>query len=302
MDIKVYDRENKEYIKEKVAGEKFLDFLYDNRVGVMMRESLVKRKIFQAIAGKYCDSSLSKRNINKFVKKQNIDPNESIMPPFTFDTFNDFFVRKLKPESRPINMKDNVLISPGDGRLLVTENISKDHIVQVKGIEYSLTDLLDSEQEAKNYEGGTMMVLRLNPSDYHRFHFVDSGIPSPIKKIEGSYYSVNPIALKNIANLYLQNKREWCILKSNNFKNVLCVEIGATSVGTIVQTFAPMTKVKKGQEKGYFKFGGSTTILFFQKDTVIFDSDILEQSKQQIETKVKMGEKIGITYDSLKEV
>lgn len=294
MYIKVYDRNKKEYFKEEVSGEKFLDFLYDNRVGELLLEGLVKRKIFQSVAGKYCDSKLSKKNIAAFIKAQKIDITEAIDEASSYRSFNDFFVRKLKPESRKINLDPNVLISPGDGRLLVFENIDKDALIQVKGITYSLSNLLGSDEVSKEFSGGSMAILRLNPSDYHRFHFIDDGIPSEINKINGMYYSVNPVALKKIPSLYLQNRREWCLFKTSNFQDVIVMEVGATSVGSIIQTYTPNQLVKRGDEKGYFKFGGSTTILFFKKDMVTFDQDILENSNDSIECKVKMGEKIGI--------
>lgn len=293
MNIRVYDRKKKLYFQEKVSGEKFLDFLYDNRCGILLREALVKRKIFQRIAGYYCDSPISKRNIESFIEKHNIDMNESITAHFNFKSFNDFFVRKLKPEARPICMDENAFVSPGDGRLLVFENINSESLIQVKGMEYSLFELIGDSEIASSFEGGTMMILRLNPTDYHRFHFVDSGIPGPSKFIKGFYYSVNPIALKNIPKLYFQNKREWSILKSDHFDDILMMEVGATSVGSIVQTYAPNIKIKKGQEKGYFKFGGSTTILIVKKGLLNIDEDIRKQSSEFIETKVSLGEKIG---------
>jgi phosphatidylserine decarboxylase len=135
--------------------------------------------------------------------------------------------------------------------------------------------------------------LRLCPTDYHRFHFIDSGIPKENHCIKGHYYSVNPIALKSIPKLFCENKREWSLFKSDNFKDVLHIEVGATCVGSIFQTYSPDTKVNKGDEKGYFKFGGSTTILFFEKDSVKIDSDILDQSKFGFECKVLFGENIG---------
>lgn len=293
MDIKIYDRDKKSFFKEKVSGESFLDFLYDNRVGILLREGLIKRKVFQNIAGAYFDSKLSKSYIKKFIKDQNINMDESVKSIQDFKNFNDFFIRELKNISRPIDNDSDSFISPGDGRLLAFKNINKDKLLQVKGIEYSMAELIGNDEIADTYEGGLMLVLRLNPSDYHRFHFVDNGVASKNNKIDGHYYSVNPIALKNIPNLYLQNKREWSILSSENFGQILMMEVGATSVGSIIQSYEENSKVFKGEEKGYFKFGGSTTILFIEKNRLNLDLDILEQSASFIECKVKLGEKIG---------
>ena len=142
------------------------------------------------------------------------------------------------------------------------------------------------------------MVLRLAPTDYHRFHFIDNGICDVSQKIKGDYYSVNPAALKKIPELFCKNKRELSLFHSQNFGDVLYIEVGATCVGSIIQTYFPKKNILKGSEKGYFKFGGSTIILFFEKEKVIFDSDLIEQTEKGYETKVMLGEKIGIKVKS----
>lgn len=124
-------------------------------------------------------------------------------------------------------------------------------------------------------------------------HFVDDGVCEKSNIVRGNYYSVNPTALEKIPKLYCQNKREWSVFHSENFGDIIHVEVGATCVGSIIQSYKPNEKVSKGDEKGYFKFGGSTTILFFKPDTVNVDDDILIQSSFGFETKVIMGEKIG---------
>ncbi len=214
-------------------------------------------------------------------------------PSVKFSSFNEFFIRKLSKKSRPVSKDKNIFVSPGDGRLSAYENIDLDNIVQVKGFTYSLRELLKDDKVAKEYEGGTCLILRLCPTDYHRFHFVDDGVCGETKKISGRYYSVNPIALERIPKLFCENKREWSIFKSENFGDIIHVEVGATCVGTIIQTYTPGQKIKKGAEKGYFKFGGSTTILFLKKHMVKIDEDIVSQTSLGIETKVIMGESIG---------
>ncbi|MBM6860182.1 phosphatidylserine decarboxylase, partial [Clostridium saudiense] len=165
-----------------------------------------------------------------------------------------------------------------------------------KDITYSLSELIQDNDIASEYEGGVCLVLRLCPTDYHRFHFVDYGTCEKTHFIPGNYYSVNPTALERIAKLYCQNKREWCVFHSENFGDIIHVEVGATCVGSIIQSYKANTPISKGDEKGYFKFGGSTTILFFKPNTIIVDEDILTQSSLGFETKVNMGETIGKKY------
>ena len=291
--IKIYNRKTKAYDVEQVAGLKYINWSYSSPIGKSFLELFIKKKMFSKLYGSFCDSPLSKKKIKAFIDEFNIDMSLCNKNIDEFENFNDFFARTLTPEARPIDYSENILISPGDGRLSAFENIDLDKVVQIKGYTYSLKELIDDPKVAEEFEGGTCLILRLCPTDYHRFHFVDSGTCSESKKISGFYYSVNPIALNNVSELFCKNKREWSIFTSDNFGEILHVEVGATCVGTILQTYSPEKRVKKGEEKGYFKFGGSTTILFFKKDTIKIDSDIVEQTKLGFETKVNMGETIG---------
>ncbi|MCR4944956.1 MAG: phosphatidylserine decarboxylase [Clostridium sp.] len=291
--IKVYNRKEKTYEVEKVAGDSYLKWCYESPIGKSFTELFIKKKLFSRLYGKYCDTKFSSRKINSFINDFDIDMNIAVKKASDFNSFNDFFTRELKDGARPVDKNSDILISPGDGRLFAYDNISMDNLVQVKSIHYSLSELLGDAEVAKEYEGGICLVLRLCPTDYHRFHFIDSGIPKKTNFINGNYYSVNPIALERVPKLYCQNKREWSIFKSDNFGDVIHVEVGATCVGTIIQSYTPDIRVEKGAEKGYFKFGGSTTILFFKKDTIEIDEDILKQSSLGFECKVQCGETIG---------
>lgn len=292
--INVYNRKTKKYDLENVAGEKYIKWAYETPLGKGLTELIIKKKLFSKIYGLYCDSKFSRKKILPFIKNFNIDMSISFKKENEFKNFNDFFIRELDKASRPIDKDKNSLISPGDGRLTCYTHISMNDIIQVKDITYSLSELIQNNKIANEYEGGTCLVLRLCPIDYHRFHFIDWGTCEKSKFIPGNYYSVNPSALERIAKLYCQNKREWSIFHSENFDDIIYVEVGATCVGSIIQNYKPNTTVNKGDEKGYFKFGGSTTILFFKPNTITIDKDILVQSSLGFETKVNMGEKIGI--------
>jgi phosphatidylserine decarboxylase precursor len=181
-----------------------------------------------------------------------------------FGSFNDFFSRRLKDTARVFNTEEDKLLSPGDGRLQAWDGIDRGRLLQIKGMEYSLDELLQDPELSVEYAEGAYMILRLCPVDYHRFHFFDSGECTETHKLKGGYYSVNPVALSKIPGLFCRNKREYSIFKSDNFGDVLYVEVGATSVGSIIQTFTPGKHVSRGEEKGYFKFGGSTVLLFLK--------------------------------------
>ena len=295
--IKIYNRQTQQYEIENVAGEKYIKWTYESPVGKGLLELFVKRKLFSKVYGSYCDTKLSKKKISPFIQEFNIDMTQCVNSKSDFSNFNDFFIRQLTADARPIDRDKTSLISPGDGRLMAFTNIDMNELVQVKGLTYSLSELLEDNEIAKEYNGGTCLVLRLCPTDYHRFHFIDNGTIEKNNFIKGNYYSVNPTALEKIPKLYCQNKREWSVFHTENFDDVIIIEVGASCVGSIVQTYKPNSFVHKGDEKGYFKFGGSTTILFFKPNTIVIDEDILTQSDFGFETKVSMGEKIGIKLD-----
>lgn len=291
--IQIYNRRTNKYDTEAVAGEKYINWSYESPLGKGFVELFIKRKIFSKLYGFYCDSKLSRKKISSFISNFDIDMDMCTTLSSDFKNFNDFFIRKLTKEARPINTNKNILISPGDGRLMAYTNIDINQLIQVKGITYSLSELIQDDEIAKEYNGGVCLVLRLCPTDYHRLHFIDNGTIKASNKVPGNYYSVNPTALERVPKLYCQNKREWSVFRSKNFGDIIHVEVGATCVGSIIQSYTPNQKVKKGDEKCYFKFGGSTTILFFKKNTITIDDDILLQSSFGFETKVNMGEKIG---------
>jgi phosphatidylserine decarboxylase len=291
--IKYYNRKTKEYETEKVAGDKYLKWIYASPIGMGLLELLIKKKVFSKMYGAFCDSRRSIKKVKPFVEYFDIDMSHSVKSINEFDSFNDFFTRKMKEDARLVHKTPEALISPGDGRLLAFENIDLNRLVQVKGSTYSLNELIADAKVATKFSGGVCVILRLCPTDYHRFHFVDDGVCEETVRIAGDYYSVNPIALSRVPELFCKNKREWSIFHSKNFGDILHIEVGATCVGSILQTYTAREPVEKGDEKGYFKFGGSTTILFFEKDKVKIAKDIAAETEKGIETKVLMGETIG---------
>jgi len=292
--IKYYDRKKKTYYKENVAGGGILNFMYSNSIAKTFLPEIASRKFFSKLYGLGCDSKFSKKYIQTFVAKFNINMDEYEKSIYDYSSFNDFFYRKLSKYSRNICKDEKSFISPCDGKLLAIEKIDETSSFTVKGFKYTLNELFQNEDLSKNYSNGTCLIFRLCPTDYHRFHFVDSGTCSKSTFIKGKYYSVNPVALENISKVLSENKREYSILKSDNFDDVIYIEVGATFVGSIIQTYSSSSKINRGDEKGYFKFGGSTVIVMLKKNVLKLDDDICYQSNLGIETAVYMGEKIGV--------
>lgn len=291
MEIKFINRATGQIQKETPPAEGLLKFLYDTPFGKKAILPLAKRKFISARYGKKMNSKASTKKIQEFVDSLGIDMTESQKQIPEFKSFNDFFYRKLKKEARPIG---EGFVSPGDGRLLAFENVSDVHKFFVKGREFTLPEFLNDEELANNHKDDVLIILRLAPNDYHRFHFPYKGNVSATKTIKGAYFSVSPYALAgNFARVFCENKREFCILNTEDKGEVILAPVGATMVGSIIETYQPNSTVEKGDEMGYFAFGGSTVVILINKDKIQIDSDILENTKNKIETYVKMGESIG---------
>jgi len=287
--VEVVDRSTGELMKEKVPGERWLLWLYGNPAGELTLNALVKRKFASEIYGRMMDRPKSVKKVRPFVREYGIDL--SICRDTLFTTFNDFFTRQLKPSARPVDPDPSVLVSPADGRLLAYSNIARQDFV-VKGYRFDLAGFLHDSLLAGEFEGGSMIIVRLAPVDYHRFHFPVDGTVLYEKNIQGTYYSVNPLALRKKVELLCENERDYTVIRSERFGRMIMAEVGATMVGSIIQT-GQGPRVVKGEEKGFFRFGGSTVILFFRKGVVEIDQDLLINTSNHLETIVKMGEHIG---------
>lgn len=297
--IEVFSRAKQEIVEEKVYGEDFMRLFYGHPTGAAFTTKFLVNRWMSNVYGAYNDSGASKHKVEDFAKALNIDLNECEKDISEYGSFNEFFARRLKPEARPIDGDPKNFVSPGDGRLLVFPSIDEDTISFVKWAPIKLMELFNKNHAlVERYRGGSCGVLRLCPADYHRFHFPVAGKAGVTKTVPGFLHSVSPYALEQKIPVFCLNKRTICSLESDEFGKVLLMEVGAMFVGSIVQTYRTGTNVSRGDEKGYFKFGGSTTIFFAEAGKMVFDSDLVQNSERCIETVVRMGERIARLRDS----
>ncbi len=267
-------------------SKKSLSFLYNNFLGRLFLK-LFTKKFFSILVGKYMNSKLSKLKIKKYIKNNNINLN--LYEEKNYANFNDFFIRKKKQEHLFVNYDNKVFISPCDSKLSVYK-INKDLTLNIKNSFYSIDTLIENNI-INEYINGYALVFRLSESDYHRYCYIDSGIQNENIHIKGIYHTVQKISL-NSYNYYKTNNREYTILYTEHFGNVVEVEVGAMCIGKI-KNLKSNNKFNKGEEKGYFEFGGSTIVLLVKEDIIELDNDILDNSASNIETIVSYGEKIG---------
>lgn len=215
-----------------------------------------------------------------------------------FKTFNEFFIRELKPGARPIACmeRDDVAVCAADSRLMAFKTVEESLRFWIKGRKFSITGLLGNDLCSNSFIGGTLVIFRLAPQDYHRFHFPVSGTIERFFDVPGCLYTVNPIAVNSkYCNVFTENKRTVCIISTTDFGKVAFVAIGATMVGSIAFTKKRGDYVRKGDEFGYFSFGGSTVMCVFEKDMIEIDEDLLANSTRSLETLVSVGMTLGIS-------
>lgn len=264
-----------------------LNFLYKTFLGRLILKILTRPSLSK-MAGYLMDSRFSSKFIKLFIKKNNISTDDCIIE--NWKSFNDFFTRRLNPSARIFSSEAEDFLSPCDG-LLTTYEISDDLLITVKNSTYSISSLLENPKIAKDYTGGQCLVFRLTPSHYHRYHYFDSGRKGKNTFIKGILHTVLPIAVESEP-IYLRNSREYTILKTDNFGDVVFMEVGAMLVGRIVN-YHQEHSFSRGDEKGKFEFGGSTIILLLEKNTVNLSEDIITCNSNNLEYPVIAGQKIG---------
>jgi phosphatidylserine decarboxylase len=292
--IRFYHRYRKTIEVEQVFGERWLRFAYENPAGRFFVWLLARRAFFSRWYGYKMNKRVSALQVIPFIAKYGIDVDEFAKSAFDYKTFNEFFYRALKPGARPIAPGDNVAVFPADGRHLAFGDVLAAPGFYVKGATFTVGELLGDPATAAKFEGGSLLISRLCPVDYHRFHFPVGGAPSDSRRIEGWLYSVSPVALRHNLRYLVANKREVTLIESPQFGTVAMVEVGATNVGSIRQTYVSGRTMQKGDEKGLFAFGGSCVITIFQRGKIRFDDDIVARSAEHIETYAKMGDRLGV--------
>ncbi len=291
--IRYFHRAKKTVETEEVYGGDWLRWTYGTTLGRFVLGLLVKRAFVSRYYGWRMSMQASANKILPFIVDYNLDVDEFAKKPFAFKTFNEFFYRALKSGARPIVADSRVAVLPADGRHLAFQTVEAADGFYAKGQRFDLKAFLGDEKLATEFGGGSLLISRLCPVDYHRFHFPVGGTPGGSRLINGWLYSVSPVALRqNLAYLW-ENKRMVTLVESPEFGRVAIVEIGATMVGTIMQTFTPGRAVAKGEEKGLFKFGGSCVVTIFRRGCIMLDADLVQHSAAGMEVYAKMGDRLG---------
>lgn len=283
--MKIYNRKLKKYEESSQYGGGFLEFMYHHCLGRMLLK-IVIHPVVSKIGGFIQNSALSKGRIKPFIEQNHI--NMSDYEDREYKSFNDFFTRKAKPGKRPVDMAKNSFVAPADSKLSIYP-IKDGQMVTVKGVEYTLPEMVGRKVDLSSFEGGYCMVFRLSVDDYHRYSFVDDGRVTARYHLKGKLHTVSSISSEH--KIYRENSRVVNVLRTKNFGKIIWIEVGALLVGKIKNH--PVRTFTKGMEKGYFELGGSTILLLVEQGKIRLDEDVEQICKSGVEVKLQMGEKIG---------
>ncbi len=297
--IKYYNSTNNQIECEKIYGDKAVRWLYHSLSGRFF-SNLITGRFVSSLYGKFQDTQMSAKGIPDFIKNYAINISEFEKGSFankpiedSYRSFNEFFIRRFKQSSRVFNENSDKMAAFCEARYLGFERIDEERTFPVKGVFLKAKDLLGEGYEYQDFIDGPLMIARLCPVDYHRYHYPDNGKTVESFVIKGQYHSVNPIALKLKNDIFIKNQRRVSLLETQNFGKLAFIEVGATCVGKIVQSFDESKTFKRGDEKGYFLFGGSTVILMGQKGKWKPSELMLENTHKNLETFYQLGSAIA---------
>lgn len=293
QEILFYHRYEERLLPEAVYGEKPLRWAYGTTLGRLCVEGAIKRRWFSRLYGWWADTASSAKEVVPFIERFGLDAGEFLDDPSSFRSFNEFFHRRLRPEARPFAPGENTVLFPADGRHLLVPDLDRDSAIYAKGRRLDLATLLGDADLAGRFAGGSAILSRLCPTDYHRFHFPLAGECGRPRLINGHLYSVSPIALGRTLRYLLENKRRVTEIRHPGIGSYLFLEIGATNVGSIVDTAAPDSTVGKGDEKGYFRFGGSMVVTLFPAGAFVPTADLADWSGKGVELYARFGDAMG---------
>lgn len=286
--MKYRDRTGREYVNT-TAQDSFLECAYGTAVGRALMKFL-SLSVFSKCAHFVLDSKLSVPFIFDFAEKHHIDMFDYEDKMYT--SFNDFFIRKIKPGRRFVTKDPKKLICPSDGKVSAYKIADSDTFV-IKNSVYTVESLLRDKKLAKRFCGGYAVIIRLTPDNYHRYVYPANGVKSHDREIKGSLHTVNTV-INNYIPVYKENTRNYCLIRTDNFGDIIQMEVGAMMVGRITNAHPYGRRtVYRGEEKGYFEFGGSTIVLLLEKDKVALCDDLLKNTREGFETELLQGAIIG---------
>lgn len=278
-------------IEKETKQDRLLHEIYTSAVGRGVMKLFVN-PVISSLGGLVLNSRLSTLLIPEFIKKYKINMEDYVEQ--YYNSYNEFFMRQIKKELRPIDEREEVIVSPSDGKV-TAYRISDKLVVTIKNSKYTVASLLRNKELAKQYKGGYLVIVRLTVDDYHRYCYPTDGFKGKNIHINGLLHTVNPIA-NDYVKIYKENTREYTVIETEKFGDIIQMEVGALMVGKI-SNYHQELEVTKGQEKGRFEFGGSSIVLLLDSNKVKINKELLNNTENGFETMLRMGQAIGSVND-----
>ena len=285
------NRETGAILEERVYAAEQLEYLYGDPVGTLLLNHVLTRRTFSRLYGFLKRTRRSRHAIGEFIETLGVDTTEIEKPLGAYRSLDEFFSRKLRPGARPVDGRPDHLLSPCDGRALAWQCLGGRDLL-VKNTRTTIATLVGDPATAAEFADPAVLLVRLAAADYHRCHFPADGIASAPRPAGTRLHSVHPIALEKGAPSF-DNYRMVTRLQADVFGPLLIIEVGALTVGSIVQTFTP-SRVTRGQEKSYFRFGGSALLMLAQSSRIRFDDDLIAATADGVESQVRVGTRVAV--------
>jgi phosphatidylserine decarboxylase len=287
--LPVWDRKAGTLVEEWMDDSKAT---YESRPHRSITQWLESEPIYDWLLAAYQHSGPSARKIEPFIRKYQIDMSE--FEPVIYRSYAEFFVRRLRPEARKFPIDPEKMGAFAEARYFAWERLEPEQRFPVKGHSLSAEHILAKAERARSFLGGPVFLARLAPVDYHHLHYPDNGRTLEQDWAGRRLWTVNWHALQNQPDILFRNERQINILETQNFGRLGFVEVGALSVGRIIQVHPYDTPFRRGEEKSVFNFGGSAVVVFGEPGIWRPADDILSNTKKGIETRVLLGETIAV--------
>jgi phosphatidylserine decarboxylase len=288
LPLPVWDRKAQKRICE------FMDdspSTYESRPRRSLNQILESHPLYDWMLAAYEHSRLSARKIEPFIRRHNIDMSEFV--PQQYCSYAEFFERRFREGARQFPSDPGVMGAFAEARYFAWEGIAQDQQFPVKGSSLDAAQILGEHELARAFAGGPVLLARLAPVDYHHVHYFDDGETLNHSRQGHRLWTVNWHALQNKPDITFRNERRINILQTQNFGKIGFVEVGALSVGRIVQVHPLGQTFRRGAEKSVFRFGGSAIVVFGEPGAWRPSSDLVENTLRCVETLVRLGDEIA---------
>jgi phosphatidylserine decarboxylase len=289
LPLPIWDRRRGKFVCEWMDDHKAT---YESEPQRSIAQWIKSQPLFDRLYAAYQNARWSARQIEPFVRKYQIDLSE--FEPVEYRSFADFFDRRFRPGVRTFPSAPGEMGAFAEARYFAWEKVGREQRFPVKGHSLSAEQILGRAERARPFAGGPVLLVRLAPVDYHHVHYPDGGTTLDHERLGSRLWTVNWHALQSKPDILCRNERMMNILETRNFGRLAFVEIGALSVGRIVQVHPLDAAFERGAEKSAFRFGGSAIVVFGEPGKWRPSDDLLEHTKEGVETLVRLGEPVGL--------